>query len=876
MNVAPSRRFARWLLLLAGGVSLAVLLIARTRRDMPVSAPLPAPDETGALPSSPFSRDVNRAAESVKHLFRRREIRWLVFGLAAVGILWLLLWIKPPYSTLGLTALIVIGGIIGIRRTSTQVIHQNRLSAHPLVRLIVRFRVAIAYVMAVCAVTLLLASAYAFDPSASVPLLREAVTLLVIGGLLLGAALQLSSGTPHVPPLSAPLASGGQTRLTFRPRVLVIGALLLALLALIRVVSAPLPLEDSTHDPLLTAVIMSLKNRVYVSGEVQFLLLIAGLLTLTFGLGRPGILRRMSVTFGLLTLIVLSEINGKVFKLLWLYPVSTNVQFWLLVIGIALVVIGLGGWPRWTWPDRNTALLLGGIAALALFLRFWHLHDSIRFLVDELSFAGAVQITWVEPHLEILAPMESVAAFPYLFAYLQSQGVALFGRTFIGLRAASAVLGTLAIPAVYLLGRALFDRKTALAAALLLATFPPHLHFSRLGLSEIAGPLFGVLALAFLGRGMVNAQRLDFALGGAMLGLTHYFHEGSRVLYTPLTLLWLIAIALVWRPRVRIDHLLTAAATTLIVAVPIYYTLIGMDRPLAARLVNNNSALDLVYWRELFESSDFELHILKHVIPPFLIYVHLVDNTLFYRGRTGLVLTAVAPAFFLGLFYALWRWRAPGLLLLALWWAATTLGNTMMVDSAGSPRYVMVFPALALLAAVGLRCGLKLLWPVESRMWVFVLAVLTIGLAGVQAHYYFNQHLPLYNRQFRDNWPHPDAQDAILRFLARDFPPETQIHIVSEVAADLFFTRGVLGFMSQDYDLNTLTNAELNETYVSELKRDVGHAFFIERRSSDENRILGLLRQHFDLKPMPEATQAALGPYDPIPEKRFMLFYASP
>src|SRR5690606_27829994 len=124
----------------------------------------------------------------------------------------------------------------------------------------------------------------------------------------------------------------------------------------------------------------------------------------------------------------------------------------------------------------------------------------------------------------------------------------ILGHNLTGLRIFSAVFGTLTVPALYLLARELFDRRTALLAALLLATFPPHIHFSRLGLNNIADPLFGVLALAFLVRGLKRGGLRDYALSGVMLGLTQYFYEGGKLLYPLLFGAWLLLALCFWRP----------------------------------------------------------------------------------------------------------------------------------------------------------------------------------------------------------------------------------------------------------------------------------------------------------------------------------------
>ncbi len=529
-------------------------------------------------------------------------------------------------------------------------------------------------------------------------------------------------------------------------------------------------------------------------------------------------------------------------------------------MGVALVVLGLAGRdfalpdPRW-----REILLLLALTGLALGLRFWQLDQHLRFFVDELSFSNAILDLRANSTLEILRPISSVAAFPYLYPFLQLQGVSLFGRNFVGLRAASAVIGALGIPALYLLAKTLFDRKTALIAALLLATFPPHLHFSRLGLNNIADPLFGTLALAFLARGLMRQRPLDYALGGALLGLTHYFYEGGRLLFTPLAVLWLLGALLIWRTPRR--YLLIAVLATLIVALPVYTTLLGVHSSLAARMVEQNAGLSLGYWQSVLASGDFGPHLRDHLAPALLVYTHLPDPTSYYAGDTPLLLVWVVPAFLLGLAYALWRWRSPGPLLLILWLLSVSLGNNLLVDSSASTRFVLVFPALMLLAAVGIRCTLPLIWP-EGRWQPLLMAVLVIALALTQAGYYFEVHLPLYEQQ-RASWPHRDAQDAVLRSL--DFPAGTAIHIISAVPPDPNFLAGVLRFMRDDLTVDTVASDEFTADTIAGLQTGIDHAFFIE---PDDTATLRLLRNYFTLSP-PQAS-----PYDLPADYQFVLYYA--
>jgi hypothetical protein len=587
---------------------------------------------------------------------------------------------------------------------------------------------------------------------------------------------------------------------------------------------------------------------------------------------------------GLIALVELMRINSFRFDRATNISDSIDVQHLLLVTAVTLIVIGLGRLdfarrlPRLNW---RVVLPVVGLMALAFVVRFWQIYNTPRFYIDELFFSNYVHYFWYWRYAPLIAPFDSVAAEPLLFPYWQSITVELFGRNFAGLRGASAIIGTLTVGVTYLLGRTLFDRKTALLGALLLATFPPHIHFSRIGLSEIAMAFFGATSFAFFARGLTSDRRFDYVMGGAMLGMTHYFHEGGKYLFTPLTVLWLAGVWLACRPRVSIRNLLFAALACGLVALPIYSTLLLTQQPLAARMVTNSAGLDGAYWRQLFDSRDFYQHILQHLSPPFLLYVQRPDNTLFYAGGNPMMLSFVVPAFLLGFFYSIRRWNQPGPMLLVLWVISTSLGNSLLVESGNVARFVVVTPALMLLVAVGIRYTLPLLWPEQEtrveqvvpiyrRIWtpaylqLALMGVLVVGMSAAQVDYYYNHHLPTYNQQFRDNWGHRDALDAVLRSV--DFPPGTQLHIISPAKIpDLDFTRGFMNFMVDGLRVITLSSNEFTLKYISLQKMVRDHAFYID---PTDRATIALIHEHFDVLP------GSMSPFDLPRYYQFMLYYA--
>ena len=616
------------------------------------------------------------------------------------------------------------------------------------------------------------------------------------------------------------------------------------------------------------------------------------------------------VAAALIALYFLASLSGTILLDL-AFALAVNQSFWVFMAAANFIRIPIAALYRRLTADppldsertQHSALttqhflsrithysLLITIFLVAIFARFYLLNDTMRFLVDEESFIGATHYLRAVPNMEILAPFSSIAAFPYMYPYLQRHTIDVFGHTLGGLRAASAIMGVLGVVALYFLARTLFDRKTALLAALFLAVLPVHIQFSRIGISEIASPFFGTLAFAFIGRGLLHDRRTDFAIGGALLGLTHYFHEGGRLLYTPLALAW-VAACLLFTVRSKIlnsprsegeaaagvgvrvflpqpsalstRNWFVAFAALIIVAAPIYYTLIAIHRPIFARMVDNNSGLGASYWRNLSVPTNLDSHIRYHLLPAFQVYVNQVDNTLFYADDNAFILPALVPLFLLGVFYAAWRWRAPGMLLLLMWLLSTSLGNSLMVDSAGSPRYVMVFPALALACAVGLRYTVPLVIRHVLRARVLI-AVAAVGLAFVQVNYYFNDHLPAYNTVFRAAKASPDGYDAAFR--SADFPVGTNIHIISKNLFSQIEAVGLLGLMRNNLNLDTVTPDDVTGEYIGELPCRVDHAFFIERT---DFRTLGKLRTYFFLR------DAQFTPYDDFsPRQRLILFYA--
>lgn len=582
---------------------------------------------------------------------------------------------------------------------------------------------------------------------------------------------------------------------------------------------------------------------------------------------RPVASNALIFALGVIVLIVLAEANGHLLGWKQFEDVPHQDQFVWLVAGVTLVVMGLGGvkLPKLAdWrPSRATALewlMVIGVTVLGLGVRVWRLETAVHWFVDELNFGTVVSAFWGPANIPLLRP--EIRGFPTIFAYLQNWGVMQYGRNLQGLRMLSVVLGTLTIPAIYLLGRELVDKRTGLMAAVLLTALPPHIQFSRLALNNIGDPLFGTLAFAFMARAFRTQRRVDYALSGAALGLTQYFYEGGRLLYPPLMVGWVCIGLIFWRPQPSLKGLIIAALAAFMVGMPIYYTLHGLDLPLTARFSDVGKADDAIGTTQN-EQSAKEKYV-PRIKEAFRVYVNLPEfRALYYGGDTPLLLQEIVPLFLLGGAFALWRVRTP-LFLLFMWIIAASIGNSLIQDPSVSARFVVVFPAMALLAAVGIRHSFALIVPreVKPAYQTVVMVGLVAALAIVQVDYFMGPHLERYNVQIRQ--PHTkDGEDALFRSV--DFPAGTQIYIVGDYVIDEGYARGIMGYLKLGMWVQTVPSVGFTPEFLEGLPRTGDIAFYI---APENVAAVNLLRQYFALLP-PQET-----PYDVPEDKKLILYYA--
>lgn len=166
---------------------------------------------------------------------------------------------------------------------------------------------------------------------------------------------------------------------------------------------------------------------------------------------------------------------------------------------------------------------LGLLVAVAIgaLLRFSTLGVQ-NFWLDEAVTGGLVRL---EPG-DMLTTISALESTPPLY-YLAARAWAVpFGSGEVGLRALSALAGTLTIPVVYALAATLASRRTALIAAAVAAVSPALVWYSQEARSYALLLLLSGLSLLFLARALRYHGRSAvawWAVTAVLSLLTHYF-----------------------------------------------------------------------------------------------------------------------------------------------------------------------------------------------------------------------------------------------------------------------------------------------------------------------------------------------------------------
>ncbi|MCU0496001.1 MAG: glycosyltransferase family 39 protein [Anaerolineae bacterium] len=533
---------------------------------------------------------------------------------------------------------------------------------------------------------------------------------------------------------------------------------------------------------------------------------------------------RLAIGIGVGMLLLLTELNADFIGLRPVVGWEEHGQLGLLVFGGLLMTWGFsGGWRILGPPSpaqQTEIVLLFLLTLLALWLRWIDVEQTIPFFVDEVSFTNTIPIYQFRDPSMLMQPINSVAAFPRMYPYLQWLSVEIFGQNLAAIRVITGLLGALTVPALYFLGKQLFTPTVAWIAAGWIATMPLHLHFSRTGLNNIGDPLMGVLAFAFFVRGLRYGGRANFAFAGLALGWTQLFHEAGRLSFPPIFIAWCgLCLILWWRKDLwilrRIAQTLAIAG---MVALPFYVMLLSNLNSIAPRVRD-------VGLQAMGSFDQYFLDTLRRLIAILQRILFRSGEVIYYPNTMPYLLFFITLFLVIGLAVLIWRFWQPRALLLLLWIAIPLAGITLFLSEIQSPRMLPFVPPIILIAAFGMEWTARRLFAPRPSLYGLVMGLAIPFLCAYQATSYFSNHVTEYRHQIYldTTW-----QQIVPAFYG--LPPNSNVIIISDYRIDRGYASSVVRFLTGERirEATVYTTDLFQAPQMEALSRAINQVIYLE------------------------------------------------
>lgn len=419
------------------------------------------------------------------------------------------------------------------------------------------------------------------------------------------------------------------------------------------------------------------------------------------------------------------------------------VSAWIAAVALVL----LGGW-EWGKDgiaiSRSTAIATGLLVGIAFLIRVYAIIVVPPLLTGDEASAGLAAVDVLDGMTNNIF-RAGWFSFPALHSFVQAIPIALLGQNIPALRLTAVVAGSLTVGAVYLVARQMFAQRTALLAAIFLAAFHFHNHFSRIGLNNIWDGLWFVVVLGLLWYAFQHESRRSYLVAGLALGFSQYFYVSVRILFLLVPVWALVSTYLEgrdWKKTIANLVIMGLAALTVMLPLALYYLRHGEEfwaplrrvTILGAWMHNEVSITGAPAWRILLHQLGLGFQGFAHV-----------PLRMWYRPGTPLLRLVPALLFFMGLGLLLRKPRHSRTLLLILWVFAFGIMNAFSESAPAAQRYVGVAPAAAMLVAYGLAESGSLLsdlWPRHRQAITYAAVLFILVLSLDELRFYFQEYTP--------------------------------------------------------------------------------------------------------------------------------------
>jgi Dolichyl-phosphate-mannose-protein mannosyltransferase len=360
------------------------------------------------------------------------------------------------------------------------------------------------------------------------------------------------------------------------------------------------------------------------------------------------------------------------------------------------------------------------------------------------------------------------SAQPFLSFLGPALSISVFGRTLAGLRLYPALVGTLTVPALHFVVRAMYTRAVAFLAALLLAGMALHVNMSRIAVNNVGATLIVCVVVGLLYAVGAHRRLHWFVLAGLATGFGMYSFAGARLTFV-LALLYL-GFLLATDPEVRRrwPRLLLFAAAAAVVVLPTAVFFLEDPNVGLGRL--NTMGIVQSGWlaRESARTGTPEALIVgSHFADSFGIFVARPTLSLFFRSAKPILDPVWSVALILGLMFSWIQISDRRSVILNLWfWSVLFFGGALILPPPHAERLLPAAPAVAAFTAFGLWNVWSAIAKLAERRRLAVLGASATAaiLAAGSLIFYFREYTARY--YFAD--PGAEIGTELGRYLARD------------------------------------------------------------------------------------------------------------
>ena len=406
----------------------------------------------------------------------------------------------------------------------------------------------------------------------------------------------------------------------------------------------------------------------------------------------------------------------------------------------------------------------------------------------------------------------------------------IFGQNILAVRVTSVLAGTLAVLFTYLAARELFNPAIALMAGAFLAALPYNVHFSRVGVNNVADSLMSALIFWLLARGLNKDDPRYYYTAGAVAGLCIYTYAGTRL---ALILAVVTLIFLVIRQRGYLSshwkHLTAFFVAAAVSAAPQAAFFARHPAIFIGRLGQEGILFNGWLTQQATQTGKSILEILfNQFTRTTMVFIASPAPGNFFNSPNPYLTVFGSILFLLGMGYALAYLFEPRHFIVLIWfWAVILFGGILTLNPPANTRLVMTSPAVAMLMALGTY---KILEYLQKFRVIPERAVAPILFAVVCIITF--QNINFYMFEYRNNMYFQDANGEYameIGLMANELGKDFQIFILG--APRIFSGFPTLSFIAPD---NPRADLSAENIPTLELTPDQKAGFF----AIPENRSL--------------------------------------